>query len=67
MNKSDEGSSKTANKAAKEFAKCSSPEYKEELADELGATVSAGYAAPNRLDEKAARKYSGKPDGKTKS
>lgn len=60
MTKQNEGSSKTANKAAKEFAKWSSKDYKEEVASEFGATVPTGYVAPDKLDEKTAKKYSGK-------
>lgn len=61
MNKQNEGNSELANKSAKEFAKWSSKEYKEEVAGEFGATVPTGYVAPNKLDEKTAQKYSGGP------
>lgn len=65
MTEQKEGSSKIANKAAKEFAKWSSTDYKQEVAGEFGgATVPTGFVAPNRLDEKTARKYSGSPTGK---
>jgi len=66
MTEQKEGSSKIANKAAKEFAKWSSPEYKQEAAGEFGgATVPTGYVAPDKLDEKTAQKYSGSPTGKS--